>query len=211
MRDVKTVVFDLGETLVDETRQWEVIARAANVPYFTLAAVLGSVLERGLPFEAVFEELGVDRVHAIDHGYTVTAELFYDDAIPTLRALKAAGYGVGIVANQPEGVVEQLEAMDLEIDVIASAASLGVAKPDPRFFHHIVDLCGVPAREIVYVGDRLDNDILPAQAIGMRAVFIRRGPWGYIHARSNGIERAGYRIETLAELPNVLDKINGIG
>lgn len=208
MREVRTVIFDLGETLVDETRQWEIVARAANVPYFTLAAVLGSVIERGLPFEAVFEELGVDWVHATDHGYAVTADLFYDDAILTLRALKAAGYRVGIVANQPEGIVEQLEEMDLRIDVIASSASIGVAKPDPCFFHHIVERCGVPAGEIVYVGDRLDNDILPALSIGMQAVFIRRGPWGYIHARSSGIERARWRIDTLAELAGVLERID---
>ncbi len=208
MHEVRSVIFDLGETLVDETRQWEIVARAANVPYFTLAAMLGSVIERGLPFEAVFEELGVDRVHATDHGYAVTAELFYDDAIPTLRALKEAGYRVGIAANQPEGIVEHLEAMDLRIDIIASSASIGVAKPDPLFFHHVVGRCGVPAGEIVYVGDRLDNDVLPALSIGMHPVFIRRGPWGYIHARRSGIERARWRIDTLAELVGVLNRIN---
>ncbi len=33
--------------------------------------------------------------------------------------------------------------------------------------------------EVLYVGDRLDNDVLPAKSAGMQAVLIRRGPWGY--------------------------------
>jgi FMN phosphatase YigB (HAD superfamily) len=205
---VRTVIFDLGETLVDETRQWETVARAAGVPYFTLAAMLGSVIERGQEHWALWEELGVEHVSAVDHGYVVTPDLFYPDAFPTLRTLREAGYRVGIVANQPQGIVEQLAAIDLELDVAATSASIGIAKPDPRFFEHIVRLCAVPAGEIVYVGDRLDNDVLPAVSVGMKAVFIRRGPWGYIHARTQDTGKPRYRIDGLDELPDLLDTIN---
>jgi len=41
---------------------------------------------------------------------------------------------------------------------------------------------GCAPTEIAYVGDRLDNDIPPALAAGMIAVFVRRGPWGWIDA-----------------------------
>lgn len=200
---MKTVIFDLGETLVDETRQWEIVAKAANVPFFTFSALLGSVLERGLPHQAVFEELGIEPISAVNHGYVVDVNVFYEDAIPTLRRLRAEGYRVGIVANQPQGIVEQLNAMDLHLDVMASSATYGVAKPDPRFFHRIVEDCGVPAGDIVYVGDRLDNDILPAQSIGMHTIFIRRGPWGFIQARQHSV---GY-IESLVELFDALRQI----
>jgi HAD superfamily hydrolase (TIGR01662 family) len=208
MTRITTVIFDLGETLVDETRQWQIVAEATGVPCFTLAAVLGSALERGLDHGAVWAELGIDHVSAVDHGYTVTPDLFYPDALPALRTLKDAGYRVGIVANQPAGVAEQLEALGLPLDIVATSASIGVAKPDPRFFEHIVAVCGVPAGEIAYVGDRLDNDVLPAQSIDMAAVFIRRGPWGYIQARTIGADRARYRIESLAELPALLASID---
>lgn len=204
MTRITTVIFDLGETLVEETRQWQIAAEAAGVPYFTLAAMIGSALERGLDHGAVWDELGVDRVTAVDHGYTVTPDLFYPDALPALRSLKDAGYRVGIVANQPAGVVEQLEALNLPLDVVASSVSIGVAKPDPRFFEHIVATCGVPAGEIAYVGDRLDNDVLPAKSVGLTAIFIRRGPWGYIQARTIGADRADHRIKSLDELPDLL-------
>ncbi len=209
MTRITTVIFDLGETLVEETRQWQIAAEAAGVPYFTLAAMVGSVIERGLDHSALWGELGVDHVSAVDHGYAVSADLFYPDALPALRDLMDADFRVGIVANQPAGVVEQLEALDLRLDVVASSASIGVAKPDRRFFERIVDLCGVPAGAIAYVGDRLDNDVLPAQSIGMNAIFIRRGPWGYIQARTIGADRADHRIDSLDELPALLTRING--
>jgi HAD superfamily hydrolase (TIGR01662 family) len=204
---MKTVIFDLGETLVDETRQWEVAARAANVPFFTLAGVIGSVIERGLEHRAAWAELGIQPVSSVDHGYVVDAEVFYADAIPALRSLQDEGYRVGIVANQPAGIVEQVEAMDLRLDIVASSATFGVAKPDPRFFARIVEACAVPAHEIVYVGDRLDNDILPAQSIGIHAVFIRRGPWGVVQSRWPEMSRVRYRVDSLAELPDLLRRI----
>ncbi len=208
MTRISTVVFDLGETLVEETRQWQIAAEAAGVPYFTLAAILGSVIERGLDHPELWNELGVNRVTAVDHGYVVTPDLFYPDALPTLRSLKAEGFRIGVVANQPAGVVEQLEALGLPLDIIASSASTGIAKPDPRFFAYIVEQCGEPVEAIAYVGDRLDNDVLPAQSIGMRAIFIRRGPWRYIQSRTIGADRADHRIDSLDELLPLLKRIN---
>ena len=62
----------------------------------------------------------------------------------------------------------------------------------------------MPADSIAYVGDRLDNDVLPALAAGMKAVFVRRGPWGWMHAELPDIERAHLRLETLLDLPERL-------
>jgi HAD superfamily hydrolase (TIGR01509 family) len=202
--DVRTVIFDLGETLVDETRQWEIVAQAAGVPSFTLSGVIGALIAQHRPFHDAFAMLGVDRVSATDHGYEVTPEVFYPDASPTLQHLKDLGYPIGIVANQPQGIAEDLAAMDLPLDVIATSVTYGVAKPDPAFFHRIVADCGVPADQIVYVGDRLDNDILPAQSIGMQAVFIKRGPWGFIQATWPEAAEVRHQIDTLTELPAVL-------
>ena len=60
----------------------------------------------------------------------------------------------------------------------------GGEKPSADFFNRIIAECGCAPGEIAYVGDRLDNDIRPALAAGMVAVFVRRGPWGYIHAHT---------------------------
>ena len=53
---------------------------------------------------------------------------------------------------------------------------------------------------VAYVGDRVDNDVVPAAASGMVAVHIRRGPWGYLQS---GAELAALRIRSLDELPTV--------
>ena len=64
------------------------------------------------------------------------------------------------------------------------------------------------AASIAYVGDRLDNDVLPAKAAGMHSVFIRRGPWGVIHGASAEAAQADLRIETLEGLAEALRRID---
>ncbi|WP_308160594.1 HAD family hydrolase [Mycolicibacterium goodii] len=75
-----------------------------------------------------------------------------------------------------------------------------MAKPDPAFFVRLISQARVPAESILYVGDRLDNDVLPARAVGMRTVFIRRGPWGHIHALKDEVALADLRVDSLQEL-----------
>jgi FMN phosphatase YigB (HAD superfamily) len=84
-----------------------------------------------------------------------------------------------------------------------------VEKPSPAFFGRVVKAARVPAREIAYVGDRLDNDVLPALAAGMIAVFIRRGPWGVIQSQSADAARADIRIDSLSELADKLRERGG--
>jgi FMN phosphatase YigB (HAD superfamily) len=56
------------------------------------------------------------------------------------------------------------------------------------------------------VGDRIDNDITPAQAAGLLAIFLRRGPWGFVQARRNDVAKVAIRLESLSELPAVLQQ-----
>ncbi len=201
---MRTVIFDLGETLVDETRLWETVACATGVPTFTLSAMIGAAIQG--KFDP-YVPLGIQRVTVAEHGFSLQLSDFYPDAIPTLQQLQELGYPLGIVANQPHGIAEQLQAMGLPLDILATSATYGVAKPDPAFFQRIVADCQRPADQIIYVGDRLDNDIFPAQAAGMQAVFLRRGPWGFIQARWPEAADIRYRIDSLAELPGILAEL----
>jgi FMN phosphatase YigB (HAD superfamily) len=83
-----------------------------------------------------------------------------------------------------------------------------VAKPDPRFFARIVTEAGLEPGEIVYIGDRIDNDVLPALRMGMRAIFIERGPWGVIQAGWPEAAEVRVRIRTLGELPLALSGLS---
>lgn len=95
-----------------------------------------------------------------------------------------------------------LRSLDLSTDMIATSDDWGVSKPDPAFFDHVIAAAPCAAERILYVGDRLDNDIRPAAARGLRTALIRRGPWGVIQQQDPDADRvATLRIDSLAELP----------
>lgn len=206
---VQAVVFDLGETLVDETRHWAMVARYAGVPEFTLAGVLGGLIERRESHRSIFGLMQIESVDPNVIGYEIEERDLYPDVIPVLRQLRAAGYRLGVSGNQPEGAAEQTAALGLPFDLVASSATWGISKPDPGFFERLAQELGLAPNRVVYVGDRLDNDVLPAQAIGMHAVFLRRGPWGYLHAGWPEIESVTHRIDHLGGIHLVIERING--
>lgn len=209
---INTIFFDVGETLVDETRQWGGWADWLAIPRLTFFGALGGVIARGEHHRRVFELLrpGIDMERervaraAAGQADVFDARDFYPDALPCLHELRRRGYRIGLAGNQPEAAEAALRAMALPVEFIASSAGWGVEKPAPEFFARVVALAGVPPAAIAYVGDRVDNDIVPAADAGMAAVFLRRGPWGVLHANLPGAARAHLRIETLAELPDAI-------
>ncbi|MDQ3539884.1 MAG: HAD family hydrolase [Chloroflexota bacterium] len=205
---VKAVVFDVGETLVDETRHWATVARYAGVPEFTLAGVLGGLIERREHHRSIFGFMQIESVDPNIVGYRIEAGDLYPDVVPVLQQLKAAGYLLGVTGNQPEGAAEQMDALGLPLDLVASSAIWNVSKPDPRFFERIAREMDLAPDQIVHVGDRLDNDILPAQEIGMHAVFLRRGPWGYLHATWPEMAGVAHTIDGLTGLHEIIERID---
>jgi HAD superfamily hydrolase (TIGR01662 family) len=140
-------------------------------------------------------------------GDAITADDLYPDAAECLRTLHEAGYRIGVVGNQPARAEAALAGLGLPIDLVASSATWGVEKPDLRFFERIAAELALPAGEIAYVGDRLDNDVRPAAAAGMRAIFIRRGPWAWIQQPTGSPPEATVTVESLAELPGALGRL----
>jgi FMN phosphatase YigB (HAD superfamily) len=212
---IEAVVFDVGETLVDETRMWSTWADWLGVPRLTLLGVLGGAIARGGDHRAPFELLrpGLD-LRAVAEareaaGETIEVGLddLYPDALPCLRAVRAAGYRLAIVGNQPARTEALLRTLDVDVELVTSSSSLGVQKPDPRFFTAIAERLALPVAAIAYVGDRVDNDVEPAAAAGMVAVFIRRGPWAWIQAGREDPRAADLVVEDLAALPGALARL----
>jgi len=205
---IRAVVFDQGETLINETRFWCSVARYAGVPELTLHGVLGGLIERREHQRSLFGVMQIESVEPSVIGYEIEAQDLYPDVVPVMKRLCHAGYTLGVTGNQPEGAAEQIERLGLPLNLVASSSQWGVTKPDPRFFERMAAELDLEPSRIVYVGDRLDNDILPAQAFGMEAVFIRRGPWGYLHAGWPEAAHVHHRIDRLTELPALVEKIN---
>jgi len=205
---VQAIVFDLGETLVDETRHWAMVARYAGVPEFTLAGVLGGLIERRESHRSIFGLMQIESVDPNVIGYRIEERDLYPDVVPVLRQLKAAGYRLAVSGNQPDGAAEQTAALNLPLDLVASSSTWGVSKPDAAFFERIAAELDLLPDRVVHVGDRLDNDVIPAQAIGMHAVFLRRGPWGYLHAGWSEMAKVKHKIDHLGGIHRVIEQIN---
>lgn len=198
---LRAVVFDVGETLVDESRAWWRQAEEAGVTPFSLMGVVGALIERGRDHREAWAILGVPAPESVP---AVTAADLYPDAISCLRTARRHGLVVGIAGNQPAGVEAQLAAVGFQADFIASSAGWGVEKPSSAFFRRVVLESGARPQQILYVGDRLDNDVLPARAEGMRTALIRRGPWGHLHARRPESDLADLRLESLDDLSRLI-------
>ena len=194
---LEAVVFDVGETLVDEERWWRRLAERADLQPHVVWAALGAVIARGEHHRRVFELLGGEPDGEVVY---YAREDFYPDALPCVERLHRAGYFLGIAGNQSTQLEEWARGQELPVDVVASSASWGVEKPSPEFFARVIEASGTTPHEVAYVGDRIDNDVLPARAAGLVAVQIRRGPWAYLQ----GV--GPLWIDSLDELPKAFDR-----
>lgn len=212
---IRAVWFDVGETLIDETREYGAWADWLGVPRHTFSAVFGAVLARGGDHREVFQhfrpgfDLDTERRARLDAGLGeyVNGHDVYPDARPCLQALLDAGYFVGIAGNQPERAGGFLRELNLPCDVLATSAEWGVEKPSAGFFSKMVAVSGHAAGETAYVGDRLDNDIAPAARAGLLTVWIRRGPWGYVLDPNRPDLPAGAPAVTVASLGQLADRL----
>jgi FMN phosphatase YigB (HAD superfamily) len=160
---LSVVVFDVGETLVDELatyERWE----AEGVTEFVFA-------ERDL----------------------------HPDALPCLTALRARGLRLGAAGNM---YAVHEEFLRPHVDFVGSSERWGVEKPDLGFFTQVVEEAHAPAGEILYVGDRVDKDVLAALAAGLHAVRIRRGAHAQVESPPGVVT-----IGSLDELPEALARV----
>ena len=88
------------------------------------------------------------------------------------------------------------------VDFVGSSERWGVEKPESGFFVHVVEEAGAPADEILYVGDRIDNDVIPAVAAGLKSVRVRRGAHAKVPSPGGTVT-----IDSLAELPEALARV----
>lgn len=203
--DVNWIFFDIGSTLVDETEAYDHrIKEMISGTDITFALFDAKRIELAkLGFDGNSQAIkffGLRKTpwHSED-------EKPFSDTEETLDYLKRRGYKLGIIANQSLGAAERLENWGLldYFDVVASSAELGAAKPDRAIFEKALAMAGCKAADAAMVGDRLDNDVIPAKAMGMKTVWIRKGLSAYQDPRS-AQSVADYVIDTLSDMKTVL-------
>ena len=206
-RQIELVAFDVGGVLVDETRMWKVWADLLAIPFDVLKVELDAVIARRVHHREVFARLAPHAdlaVIAATIPYRIEARDLFPDVRPALQALQKAGLRTAVAANQPAESQEALRQADLGLEFVQTSEQMGVAKPDPAFFARLADAAGLAPERIAYVGDRIDNDVLPANAAGMVSVFLPRGPWGRSHAQWPQAAEADLRVTDLIELTTAL-------
>ena len=154
MARIAAVAFDVGETLIDESRIWTRWADRLGLTPLTMLGVLGAM--------AALDRPHMDAFHVLRPGLDVDAELrrwraddpgglrenfdaddLYGDVRTCFAALRATGHKVIVAGNQPPQAQATLEAMDLGADAILISANLGAEKPAPEFFAAVVARGGV--------------------------------------------------------------------
>lgn len=216
---IDAVFFDIGETLINEGEIYGRWADWLGVPRHTFLTKLGAILATGGSHLDLFEYFrpGFDlaaeeerrRAAGVANGFGLTD--LYPDAKDCLAGLRAQGLYVGVAGNQPVEAAEQFAALGLDADIVGISDVWGVSKPDPAFFERCAREAGRPPERILYVGDRIDNDVVPALAFGMRAAFLRRGPWGHIQRDDEALRRCDFRLDDLAALPRLVARHNAGG
>ncbi len=207
---MKVLFFDVGYTLVNEDAVWERRCReqvqtdeakklglTADVIYHEIEI---ATLARKPQFRTVIDKFGFKEVAP----YRTELEELYEEAPAVIKAL-AQKYELGIIANQLDGLKNRLEAFGLlqYFKYIISSWDVQVMKPDIRIFEYALGKANRKPQEACMIGDRLDNDILPAKSLGMKTVWIKQG-FGALQKPESPTEEADYTIEKLTELLDIL-------
>jgi putative hydrolase of the HAD superfamily len=223
---IRAVCLDIDDTLIDFTstaRQAlrELIGRDDMWSCWqrTTDEHVARVVAGELPYEhmhrertkAFFADLGAllddDLVADLERRRSTrlrAAWRLFDDALPCLDWLRAAGVRIAAVTNA-SGPHQRAKLERLGIgrffDTLVIAGELGAAKPDPVIFHTACERVGVPVDEAMHVGDLLDADAIGARDAGLHGVWLARSRTGC----RDLAEHAGVHvIETLADLPELL-------
>jgi HAD superfamily hydrolase (TIGR01509 family) len=220
MGPAEMVFFDIGGVMYDDTiyaRAMHTALRALGGTFsdeefdhaYRAARTAQAGSFRGLlarRFLGPGADLGALEAEASKH-WAYPPEALHDDVRRCLDAL-AGKYRLGIIANQPSAVRDAMrrDGLDGYFEVWGVSDDVGLEKPDPALFAHVLKEAGVDPRGSVMVGDRLDYDVRPAKAAGMHVVWVLRGE-APDDPTPEQLGEADAAIRGLDELPAALDAL----
>lgn len=199
------VFFDIGSTLVDETE-------CCNHRIHEAIAGTDITFEQFIEKKIFFQKQNLkgDLEALKFFGLKKTPwhredEILYPEAEEILRYLHDKGYLIGVIANQGLGTEKRLKNFGIRryFSSITASAEEGIEKPDPEIFRRAFKSAGCSAENSVMIGDRLDNDIVPAKSLGMKTVWIKQGFSVYCSPTCPQ-EHPDHTVLNLLELKNIL-------
>ncbi len=204
--NVKWLFFDVGSTLMNEEKAYEHrmrdMAEAANKPFEEIYEIAMNFYRQNKRGDLETARLlGIPKPvwHRED-------EILYEDAADCLKRLSKK-YKIGVIANQSLGTKERLTQHGIiqYIDLVVASAEEGVEKPDKRIFEIALERSNCKPCDAVMIGDRIDNDIIPANLLGFHTIWVKQGFSRYWNI-SQDIEKAEFVVESLMELCDILKR-----
>lgn len=138
----------------------------------------------------------------------------YDEVKPCLKKLKVRDIKTAIISDGiPLKQYEKILRLDIDdlIDLTVISDEIGIRKPNPKLFDHCLRKFGVKGPETIYVGDRIEKDIIPAKLCNINSILIKRG--GKYDPYKTGIKipletKPEYEISNLLELFDIIEELN---
>lgn len=187
---IRWIFFDAGDTLLDERESmsdWcaQVAAALAKREHAASAADVWAARQRAYAAFApdvlaqILENLSIPAGEAVvfkQAAYRHELERPFPGVTDVLNRL-APRFQLGVIANQAAGTQQRLcnHGWRGLFQLCISSAEENLRKPDPAIFRMALDRAGCRADRAVMIGDRLDNDVAPAQSVGMRTIRVRQG------------------------------------
>lgn len=200
IKGIKWVFFDMGSTLIDESCAYEHLFKDISIfANITYQQVYDTALEFYKQNKEGYKEV-IRKLNIIKPKWHTEDEFLYNDTIKCLEQLKKK-YKIGIIANQPLGSSHRLEKYGIlkYIDLVIASTEEGVSKPDKRIFEIALMRSNCKPREAVMVGDRIDNDIIPAKMLGMNTIWVKQG-FGQYWIITEEKEKADYVVSNIFEV-----------
>lgn len=205
MNSISWIFFDVGSTLIDETECYNHRIRDA---------IAGT--------DITFEQFNEKRIffakqnlkgdiEALKFFGLIKTPWHFEDEKPyretefVLKSLCEKGYSIGVIANQALGTEKRLENWGLMkyIKLVTASAEEGVAKPDSEIFLRALKRADCLPENAAMIGDRIDNDIEPANRLGMRTIWVRQG-FSIYQQPINEYRVADYVVDRLQDVLGVL-------
>jgi HAD superfamily hydrolase (TIGR01458 family) len=106
-----------------------------------------------------------------------------------------------------DGLCMDIGAFVVALEFVSGKQARVIGKPSPEFFLQALVSLDLPPERVVVVGDDIESDIGGAQNYGLRGILVKTGKYREVLVRHSGI-RPDYILESIAELPALLDKIS---
>jgi putative hydrolase of the HAD superfamily len=148
------------------------------------------------------------------HEEKVNSIKLYEDVEFTLNKLKELSIKTAIITDGiPIKQYEKILRLKIDklIDLVVISDEIGIKKPNPALFNHCLTKFGVKGGETIYIGDRIDKDIIPANLNDIYSVYLHRGGKYDIYNGDHVVRtefKPDYEISNLNEIFEIIDQIN---